>query len=594
MAGARTLAFFWAATMAAHAGAQTFAKVTDVANPIATSGGPAAQYGGASWVDPDDDGDDDLYVNGVGLFRNDGAGAFVHLPAAVPSLVTPFGNTWADIDNDGDLDVFLSGGGPTGSALCINQGNLVFTKVLAGAIANTAENRAWGCAFGDYDSDGFVDLVTAAANGFAGIANPNRLYHNDGTGTFARIDTTSVAQTLGPFTIPTWSDFDFDGDPDLFIGAGPADGTVARDYLYRNRLEVAPHWLQRIDEAPLGTDLQDGQIYNWIDYDNDGDLDAHLTNYLGPLGGMVDRLYRNDGGAFVSVPAAQAGAIVADAFMSLASVWQDFDNDGDVDCLVTQDGSHITRFYRNNGNGGFTSVAVAGLTTAGPRYGAAAGDYDADGRMDLFVAGTATTFGLFRNTTANANNWLQVRLVGTTSNRAAIGARVRVRAVIGGVPRWQLRELSAQNSFNGMSSLDAHFGLASASEADSVVVEWPSGSVSVRTAITAGQRILVVEEDATAAGGGLDAPGFGLLAVSPNPGPGPRSVRFALAGREPAVLEVFDVAGRRLLRMPVRAPAPGMHVASLPALEHVASGVYFVHLQQGARRDARRVVVLHD
>ena len=346
--------------------AQNFTKVTDAANPIVTLGGPASTWGGASWIDPDADGDVDLYVNGIGLFRNDGSSAFVHLPAAVPSLSTPFGNTWADVDNDGDLDVFLSGGAPSGSALCINQGNLTFTKELTGAIGNAGENRAWGCAFADYDLDGSVDLVTAAANGFAGIMNPNRLYHNDGTGTFVRIDTATVAQGLAPYTIPTWSDYDFDGDPDLFIGTGPADGSVARDYLYRNRLETAAHWFQRIDTAPLGTDLQDGQIYNWIDYDNDGDLDTYLTNYSGPSGGMANRLYRNDAGTFVAVSAATAGALVSDALLSLASVWQDFDNDGDLDCLVTQDSNHPTRFYRNNGIGTFTSIGIAGITTARP------------------------------------------------------------------------------------------------------------------------------------------------------------------------------------------------------------------------------------
>ena len=212
--------------------------------------------------------------------------------------------------------------------------------------------------------------------------------------------------------------------------------------------------------------------------------------------------------------------------------------------------------------------------------------------MDLFLAGNATTFGLYRNTTPNGLAWLQVRLVGTASNRAAIGAKVRVRAVIAGFPRWQLREVSAQNSFNGMSSLDAHFGLASATVADSVVVEWPSGNVSVVTGVSARQRIDIVEEMSTGVPDRAPGASFGLFSAWPNPGHGPMNLHFALAGPEEAVLELFDVAGRRLHRVTVPTPVAGLHVMNLAVLEHVGSGVYFVQLRQGPRRDALRIVVL--
>jgi len=572
---------------------QTFSKITTPGNPIVAMGGGATGYGGASWIDADDDGDVDLFINRVGLFRNDGGSVFVHVagPLALGNQGDTFGNTWADVDNDGDLDVFLSGGDTVGSSLYLNGGDLAFTRVASGPIGAWMENLAWGCAFADYDADGHVDVVTAAAYQFAGILNPNRLFHGLGDGTFERIDDTPITQDLAPFTIPTWSDYDLDGDPDLFIGTGPANGTVALDYLFRNLRETTPGAFERLTTPPLGTDLQDGQVYNWIDYDNDGDLDVFLTNYIGTTSGMPNRLYRNMGGTFVMQTVVTAGAIASDAQPSLASVWQDFDNDGDLDCVVTNDGAVATRYYRNNGNLGFTALTLTGLTTAGPHWGAAGGDYDDDGHMDLFVAGPPANFGLIRNTTSNANHWLKVRLIGTLSNRAAIGARVRVLATIGGAPVWQLREISAQNSFNGMNALEAHFGLGAATVADSVVVEWPSGQRTVETGVPADTRRAIVESST------IDVPppiatslGFGIAAVSPNPGRGPFTVRLALPSPEPASLDLIDVGGRRLATAAVA--GAGAQTVRLAVPGSLPSGVYFLRLAQGPRHDARRVVVI--
>jgi len=483
--------------LASPGGAQTFVKITDASNPIVTQGFGPGSYYGASWVDVDGDGDDDLFLNQVGLFRNNGASSFTRILGPFAGQSTTLGNTWADVDNDGDLDCYTSGPQLVGSSLWLNQGGMSFLRVTSELIGAWSTTYAWGCAFGDYDADGWIDLVTSGGNNFAAPNNPNHLFHNNGNGTFTRIDTTQVTPILAPHTIPTWSDYDFDGDPDLWIGAGPADGTFGPDFLFVNRNESAPHWFTRITAPPLGTDPQDGQIYNWIDYDNDGDLDTYLTNYIGASGvGMVNRLYRNNGGVFVSQ--AGIGAIVTDAQPSLSSVWQDFDNDGDLDCVVTNDGSPVNRYHRNNGNGTFTALLTTGISLAGPHYCGTAADYDDDGRMDLFITGNSSTFGLFRNTTAGTNGWLKLRLTGTVSNRAAIGARVRVKAVINGVPVWQLRELSAQNTFNGMNSLEVHFGLGNATVADSVVVEWPSGVRMVQTGVARNTRLAIVEDAATA------------------------------------------------------------------------------------------------
>jgi hypothetical protein len=154
-------------------------------------------------------------------------------------------------------------------------------------------------------------------------------------------------------------DYDIDGDIDLFIGSGPASGSPARDFIYRNfRQEYSvPFYLDRIDTGIIGTDLVDGQNWNWIDYDNDGDLDAFLTNYSQ---NVLNRLYRcDDPHYYVKMTAAQVGTIVSDPGFYLSNTWGDFDNDGDIDCFLTRDASQTSRYYTNNGNGTYKIDTIA-------------------------------------------------------------------------------------------------------------------------------------------------------------------------------------------------------------------------------------------
>ncbi len=473
-----------------------FTKVTDVANPIVTDpGSQSGSYTGASWIDMNDDGKLDLFINQGPLYRNEGGGIFTKLTSAITNQGAAFANSWSDFDNDGDIDCFISGGNPNGSILYRNDGNEIFTAVTSGDIGSSSANKGWGCAWADYDNDGYTDVVIAAAFGFAGISTPNRLFHNNHDGTFTRIDTGVVVSVTAPYTVPSWSDFDGDGDMDLFIGAGPANGTILPDYLFRNMLkETGTAFFKKITTGVIATDSRDGQIFNWIDYDNDGDLDVYITNYGGgALPGIKNDLYRNDGGSFVKVT---VGDIVNHVDHSLSSVWEDFDNDGDMDCFVTNDGTSPNRYYENTGGGSFTTIVSGALVTSpGPHYGASAGDYDGDGDLDLFVSGAGGAKGLFRNDLASGNSWLGIRCIGTISNKSAIGTKIWTFATIQGIPTWQLREISAQNSFNSQNSLIAHFGFADAASIDSLKIEWPSGVIERFSNVQPNQYLTVAEAD---------------------------------------------------------------------------------------------------
>jgi hypothetical protein len=465
--------------------ALSFAVEINPANPV-VSDQSTAPYTGCAWIDYDDDGLLDLFladsVVNV-LYHNEGGGVFTRVVG--DPLVTDSawgrGTSWADFDNDGDLDCMVSG---VPSVLFSNDGDGTFTKVTTGEIA-TEDNRGWGSACGDNDGD--VDMVISHPSGFVGGGPPvpNQFFRNDGAPNyqFTKIDTGVISMGNAAYTTGTWSDFDQDGDLDCFMASGPASSQAKPDFLYNNlRSQTGLPGFERLMTDPIATDSVDGQVMNWIDIDNDGDLDLFRTNWGG--GNTANRpnnLYRNDSGTYVRIT---TGDIVTDAFVSMASVWGDYDNDGDLDCFVTNDFVAFNNVYSNNGDGTFTKVLAGDASfQSGSHYGATAGDYDNDGDLDLFVAGRATFRHLLRNTDTSGNHWVKIRPEGIVSNRRAIGARVRIKAVIGGVPTWQVRETSRQNSFMSHSSLRAHFGLGDATLVDSLRIDWPSGGVTVMEAL---------------------------------------------------------------------------------------------------------------
>ncbi len=542
--------FVFLATLT-FANAQTFSKITDPSNPIISDPG-MGDYAGASWVDFDDDGYTDLFISRTGdMYRNTGNGQFQKLVDLLPSQGLVRGNTWADVDNDGDLDAYVVGGANSGSYLYINNGNGSFSKVNTGMIGNGLSNPGWAAAWGDYDNDGLVDLIIASPFNFAGIHTPNILIHNDGNLNFSRVDSSSIVRNgVGTYTVPSWSDYDNDGDLDLFISAGPVNDS-GKDYLYRNYLkESSVPFFERIISTPMTDDLQDGQHWNLIDYDNDGDLDAFITNYSGGNSGFVNRLYRNDDGYFIQLTAAEAGPIVSDVNASLASVWADFDNDGDLDCFVTNDAGQQNTYYQNNWNTGsevFTKISTHPFTQlSGEHQGASAADYDRDGDLDLFVSGLGQAKGLYRNDTQNGNHWVNLLLKGVISNRCGVGAKVRAKAFINGNPVWQMREVSTQNTFNGMNSLNVEFGFADATVIDSIIIEWPSGMKDLHVAIPVDQYYDAVENSPLLVG--ISAQSSlsvnEQLSVFPNPISSMSVISWSKNIDQNSVLEIADMSGR--------------------------------------------------
>lgn len=513
-----------------------FLKVTDPGNPLVSFANTAATYKGVAWIDLDDDNLPDIFVSQRFLFHNDGNGQFSQL-TNVSGATTgqgAAGSSWGDMDNDGHPDCITAS---LISGVHHNNGDNTFS-VLNTSLPNFSDYSAWDCALADADNNGRLDPLFVHANGF----HPSgpfscRFYLQDTDGSFNQITGYEFTDMLGAYTVPVWADYDLDGDMDLFIGSGPVANPPGPlpDFNYRNMLkENGTFSMQRLTGAPFMSP-QDGQTYNFIDVENDGDLDVCLTNYaLAPT-----RFYRNNGGNYQSVTTPFTTTVG-----HLANCWGDVNNDGYLDVLTTEDGVAAVKYYKNNGDGTFTAAATAG--TAGSNVcGIAFADYDNDGDLDFYTNGPGEGRAFFRNTTLAGNRkWAQFTLQGSTSNRSAIGATLRLKADLGGNTVWQIRQVTAHNSFQSQNDLRQHFGLNEASAIDSLEVRWPSGLNEVFTNLAVNNFYKIVEGQGINILTPVTEP-KGVTALEVKPNPVSREFRVK-AGEKISAVEMYDSSGRVL------------------------------------------------
>ncbi len=509
---------------------------------------------GVAWADLDGDGDHDLMTSdetaAVRLFRNDGRGGFtVGTPLELALTDATEALNWGDVDNDGDLDVYASRYGMA-NRLLRNDGANVFTDITAGPLADAGVTTA--SVWGDMDRDGDLDLFVTD---FAGV---DHLYRNDRAAGF--VDATPpLLAGPGNSTSAVWGDIDGDGDADLFVA-------------HLNR----PNHLYRNDGHGTFTDLVQPDVNRpgycfgaaFADDDGDGDLDLFVVG-----NGEPHRLLRNDHGVFHDV----AAGPLAVPMPGVGCAWADVDNDGDLDLFVTSygDGDHL---YRNEGEGVF-SDATGVLGTLGFDTGAAWGDMDGDGDLDLYVGNEGDGNHLFRNAQASGNHWLQIGLVGTTSNRTGIGAQVRI--VAGG--RVQMRELSGGSGFGSQDALVASFGLGADTRVDSMTVRWPSGVVQILRPLTVvDRRITIVEPPLVLAVDGGAEVGMRCSPATPNPFRAGTQVAYQLPREATVRATVHDVQGRLVTTLAQGVFASGAHTLQWSGTDargaRVRDGLYLVRL----------------
>ena len=498
--------------------------------------------GGVALLDYDNDGWLDIFlVNGWGLqdfpkgeeptnhlYRNNRDGTFTDVTEKAGLVRNGWGQgvCVGDYDNDGNLDLFVTYYGQ--NVLYRNNGNGTFTDVTREAGLLRADGR-WnsGAAFLDYNRDGHLDLFVSSYVGYkyglilyesnpslVGVQSPvlygvaglegtrNTLYRNNGNGTFT--DVSGEAGILQPepaygFT-PLVADFDNDGWPDIYVAddSTPSllfhnnhDGTFTETGLLAG---VAFDSNGR-SQAGMGVDA--------ADYDGDGRLDIIKSNFSDE----TPTLYHNEGHGFFTDVTFPAGLGGATRSVKWGTAFLDFDNDGRPDLLIVsgpiyppgitgrhrmadQEGRKL--LYHNTGNCRFEDVSDrsgAGMLETRCSRGLAVGDIFRRGQVDAVINNINDRATLLQNQAPSPNSWLLIRLIGTKTNRAAIGSRVLVEAD----GRRQVQEVRSGGSFCSQSDLRLHFGLGRARESQRIEVQWLSGAKEILEHVSANHLVTIQE-----------------------------------------------------------------------------------------------------
>lgn len=471
-------------------------KFTDVAPLLGLN--RLNQSGGAIMDDFDNDGLLDVFITSRDvamhpvLWRNKGDGTFEDRTVAA-GLKSQLGGLYCvqtDYNNDGLLDIFIVRGAWTGipqrPSLLRNNGDGTFTDVtLEAGLATPIDSQC--CCWADFDNDGFLDVFVGGETVRA------RLYRNKGDGTFEEVGEKAGVTNANNFAKgATWGDYDGDGYPDLFVNNlnGPPrlfhnnrDGTftdVARQYGMRGPTMGFSCWFWDFDN--------DG----WLDIfaaSYDPTLESVVRNMVGkPVDADTCKLYRNlQGKGFADVSRAMHVDVIC---APMGSNFFDADNDGYLDFyLATGDPKYSllipNRMFRNVDGKRFADVTVtSGTGHLQKGHAIAAGDWDRDGNVDFYaqlggaIPGDQAHNAFFQNPGHPDNRWITLKLVGQKTNRAAIGARIKI-VTKGPKPQTICRHVTSGSSF-GANSLTMTIGLGPADGMASLEIAWPTSQTTQR------------------------------------------------------------------------------------------------------------------
>lgn len=499
---------------------------------------------GIAFFDYDNDGWLDIYLtNGsrldahwaagtaptTHLFKNNRDGTFTDVTekSGLGRSGWQTGVCVGDYDNDGWDDLFCTFWGH--NILFHNNGNGTFTDATKKAGLTQSKGR-WGtgCSFVDYDRDGHLDLFVcnfvkldpdnppsidnASFCQWKGVptmcgprglpGDTNILYHNNGDGTFTDVSEKAGILKPGPrYSITSvCCDFDNDGWPDIYVAVDSMPSI-----LYQNNHDGTFTDIAVMAGCAYNADghEQAGMGLAVADYDCDGWFDIFKTNFADD----TSNLYHNNGDGTFSDLSFNSGVGINNTYVAWGCGFIDYDNDGWTD--IVQINGHVypeidkynfgetfknpRLVYKNMGNGSFKDVSGAmgpGITARYSSRGAAFGDYDNDGAMDMLILNMNEPPSLLRNVGGNKQNWIKLKLIGTKCNRTAIGARARV--ITG--KHAQMAEVQSGASVMSQNDLRLHFGVGTSAVVDAIEVKWPTTQRVEKFTNVKANQILTIRE----------------------------------------------------------------------------------------------------
>ncbi|NQZ89307.1 MAG: CRTAC1 family protein [Colwellia sp.] len=455
-----------------------------------------------------------------------------------------------DFDNDGWVDLYAIGGEGQANVLMKNQGDGTFTD-MANFSGVDQQNKGSGPAFGDFNGDGLLDLFVGGVGGDAA-----KLYVNQGNDKYLDITESSGLVLPGNNFSGTWTDYDKDGDLDLFVTHWTEERSGYFAYFWKNNgdstfsdvtFETGIKNTSNADKTLtatfsdinndgwvdllLVTDYAQTRLYQnnkdgtfkditdhdvitdntgmgsaVADYDNDGDLDWFVTaisfrDEPATLGWLSpgNRFYQNQGDGTFLDKTDELG--VRHSSWAWATCFSDFNNDGLQDLFVVNGmyGENIdemflddpSRLFLANGDGTFKESSIdVGIDDTSMGRGLVCFDYDKDGDQDIYIANYDEAPKLFCNNGGSAsgqNNFINIKLIDSTSNTQALGARIYVQSA----DVRQMRELTSGNNYVSQNPVEAHFGLSKASEITSIRIVWPDGEESIVTQVDINQFVTI-------------------------------------------------------------------------------------------------------
>jgi hypothetical protein len=409
-----------------------------------------------SIIDLNNDGYPEIFATNTGiyeknLFYQNNKGVFTKDSVINVTLdkYRTNGCSWADFDNNNTVDLVVANRDDSLNILYINNNLYQFSRNKLNG-NNKNENWSYGVSWCDADNDGYLDLfITNSHN------QKNKFYHNI-NGELKEKSIPIITNSTFTSIHAVWTDLNNDQLQDLIICE---DG---ENHLYINN--------GGLDFTLLENNIVSKSKYLTYgcsagDYNNDGLIDLFFANWAG-----TNELFMNIGE--LNFKKIKSGEIVKDYEHTEGSCWGDYDNDGFIDLIVTNDG--VNRLYKNIEGKSFKSIPIHGLTdTIRNSNGTVWLDANNNGFLDLFIANGKNEFNQFFNNIGNKNNYVKIQLTGTSSNRSAIGSKIKLFSN----GNMQTQEISSQSGggCGSQKSLTLHFGTGNSSKIDSLIIQWPSG-----------------------------------------------------------------------------------------------------------------------